>query len=339
MKYFCNIVLAFFLFYNSSIVAEEDKTQRKIFETFEHWLSKRIDDLQSHSVIIDTAKGPIEYKRFGSGPVVLCLHGGPGGYDQSFLIGSHLISKHFTVIGVSRPGYLQTPLSVGQTIEEQADAMIALLDALEIDQAAVLGFSAGGPVAFQMALRHPDRVWGLVLESIGSQASDSSFYKLISEAIKFGELADFGSYLFFLSLRYQWHNTAKTILSLDNHLSSSALSHRINFVFDHKRQSRFLKKLMYSIIPVTPRIEGLQNDIKNVNPWSSFPYETIVTPTIIIQAKADSNGSFSEAIDAAQRIPGAQFFPVNGSGHFLWLGKNTAEWEKKLVRFLRTHKP
>lgn len=339
MRVCFKIVLTLVLFCQLSIFADEDKTQKKVFQTFEHWLGKRIDDLQSHSNIIETTKGPIEYKRFGSGPVVLCLHGAPGGYDQSFLIGSHLLNKSFTVIGVSRPGYLRTSLSVGQTIEEQADAMVALLDSLEIDQAAVFGFSSGAPIAIQMALRHPDRIWGMVLESIGSQAIDTPFYKLISEAVKFGELADFGSYLFFLSLRHQWHNTAELILSIDNHLSSHALGQRINFVFDHKRQGRLLKKLMYSIIPVMPRSEGLQNDISQGNPWLDFPYESISTPTVIIQAKADSTETFNIAFDAAQRIPEAQFIPVYGSGHFLWLGKHSSEWEKKLINFLRTNKP
>jgi pimeloyl-ACP methyl ester carboxylesterase len=38
-----------------------------------------------------------------------------------------------------------------------------LLDALEVERAAVVGFSAGGPSVIQFALRHPDRTSGLVL--------------------------------------------------------------------------------------------------------------------------------------------------------------------------------
>jgi pimeloyl-ACP methyl ester carboxylesterase len=63
----------------------------------------------------------------------------------------------------SRPGYLGTPLSVGRTFAEQADAAMALLDFLRIDTAAVVGVSGGGPVALQIALRHSQRTTGLAM--------------------------------------------------------------------------------------------------------------------------------------------------------------------------------
>ncbi len=32
--------------------------------------------------VVETAKGPVEYHMVGSGPAVLVLHGGMGGWDQ-----------------------------------------------------------------------------------------------------------------------------------------------------------------------------------------------------------------------------------------------------------------
>ncbi len=49
------------------------------------------------------------------------------------------------------------------TTEEMAEDAIALLDALEIDQADVLGFSMGGLIAQILALHHPERVNRLLL--------------------------------------------------------------------------------------------------------------------------------------------------------------------------------
>lgn len=46
-----------------------------------------------------------------------------------------------------------------------ADDLLALLDALEIDRAALLGLSMGGGVALNFALSHPERVSRLVLIS------------------------------------------------------------------------------------------------------------------------------------------------------------------------------
>ena len=41
--------------------------------------------LNAESEIAETALGEIEYILKGEGPVVLALHGGPGGYDQGKL--------------------------------------------------------------------------------------------------------------------------------------------------------------------------------------------------------------------------------------------------------------
>ena len=81
---------------------------------------------------------------FGEGPVVLVLHGMMGGYDQGLLIAKAVGKADFQFIAVSRPGYLRTPLRSGQSFEEQADGYVALLDALRIEKAGVIAYSAGG---------------------------------------------------------------------------------------------------------------------------------------------------------------------------------------------------
>jgi pimeloyl-ACP methyl ester carboxylesterase len=62
------------------------------------------------------------------------------------------------VIAPSRFGYLGSSMPVDATPEHQADALVALLDALDIDQVDVSGESAGATSALQLALRHPERV-------------------------------------------------------------------------------------------------------------------------------------------------------------------------------------
>jgi pimeloyl-ACP methyl ester carboxylesterase len=116
----------------------------------------------SESRVAETAAGPIEYARVGQGPAVLVIHGCPGGYDQGLIATKLAPSDEFTFISPSRPGYLRTPLHVGLTPEAQADSYAALLDALGISQAAIIGISGGAPSALQFALRHPGRCWGLV---------------------------------------------------------------------------------------------------------------------------------------------------------------------------------
>src|SRR3989338_38204 len=113
----------------------------------EIWKQQSQASLEAGSQVIQTARGPVEYAEVGSGPVVLISHGAPGGYDEGVALARLAQAPQYQFIGVSRPGYLRTPLETGRTYEEQADAFAALLDALGIEQAAVLGVSSGGPAA------------------------------------------------------------------------------------------------------------------------------------------------------------------------------------------------
>ena len=69
------------------------------------------------------------------------------------------------IIAPSRFGYLGSDIPPGATPADQADAFIALLDALAIAQIDVVGVSAGTTSVLQLALRHPERVKHLVVLS------------------------------------------------------------------------------------------------------------------------------------------------------------------------------
>ncbi len=111
---------------------------------------------------VSTASGPIEYADRGRGEPVLSVHGTFGGWDQGLVAAEFLRVNGYRIIAPSRPGYLGTPLSTGQTFTQQGDAMAALLDALGIDRIIVLAVSGGGPAGYELAARHADRVSRLV---------------------------------------------------------------------------------------------------------------------------------------------------------------------------------
>src|SRR5689334_19745131 len=123
------------------------------FGSYLTWKRRAITGLRTGSSVIETASGPVEYCIGGQGPAVLIAHGSPGGYDQGCAF-SKLVGGKQTFIAVSRPGYLRTPLSTGETAAAQADMYANLLDALALQQATVVGISGGGPSAIQFALRH-----------------------------------------------------------------------------------------------------------------------------------------------------------------------------------------
>src|SRR6266516_460086 len=130
--------------------------------------SKRIFAIErgkQMNTIAQTEKGPIEYRVVGQGPAVLVLNGGHT-HCTSLLGHQRFFVDHgYQLIIPSRPGYGNTPSSTGRTAEAFADALIALLDQLQLEQLIVLGISAGGCTALQLAGRAPSRVSKLILQN------------------------------------------------------------------------------------------------------------------------------------------------------------------------------
>lgn len=121
--------------------------------------------LDARAEVLHTTRGDVQVARSGQGPPVLVVHGGRGGFDQALMWCRHLRDGGCHVIAPSRPGYLRTPLASGRAPAEQADLYAALLDALRIERAMVLGFSSGGPSAVHFAARHPERTAALALDA------------------------------------------------------------------------------------------------------------------------------------------------------------------------------
>lgn len=79
----------------------------------------------------------------------------------------HFGAKHLTVAW-TMPGYAQSPALDSLSWEGLAASLLKLLDALQIEQAHILGHSIGGMVAQEFYHRHPQRVRSLILSATSS---------------------------------------------------------------------------------------------------------------------------------------------------------------------------
>jgi 3-oxoadipate enol-lactonase len=99
----------------------------------------------------------------GSGPALVFVHGHPFS-RRMWAPQLDSLSDAFRVIAPDLPGYGESPPRGSiVTMRELADAVVELLDALDVDHATVVGLSMGGLVAMELGLGNPDRVDGLVL--------------------------------------------------------------------------------------------------------------------------------------------------------------------------------
>jgi pimeloyl-ACP methyl ester carboxylesterase len=105
------------------------------------------------------------YQQAGEGPDVLLIHGVTGDMSVWFLCRAMEVlgrSSRVTAYDLRGHGYSDVPAS-GYTSAEQAGDTIALMDALEIDRAMLVGHSFGGVIAMHAAVLYPDRIEAVVL--------------------------------------------------------------------------------------------------------------------------------------------------------------------------------
>ncbi|HEY0814990.1 MAG TPA: alpha/beta hydrolase [Pseudonocardia sp.] len=95
-------------------------------------------------------------------PVVLLVHG-LGGTSNFYQVQADVLAERFRVLRVDSAGAGRSPVADDISITGHADDLAAVLDALHVDTASVVGHSMGTLVVRELAARHPDRVSALAL--------------------------------------------------------------------------------------------------------------------------------------------------------------------------------
>jgi 3-oxoadipate enol-lactonase len=105
----------------------------------------------------------LAYSDRGRGAPVVLIHGHP--FDRNMWAPQlRELAADFRLVAPDLPGYgVSPPLGATTTMRELAEAVLALLDELEVRRATVVGLSMGGLVTMELALAHPERVAGVVL--------------------------------------------------------------------------------------------------------------------------------------------------------------------------------
>lgn len=104
----------------------------------------------------------VYYETFGAGPPVLVLHGGLGSLEGMNYQIRALAASHFVVAVDSRGQGRSTDGSGPLSYSLMADDMVKVLDHLKLDRVDVVGWSDGGIIGLELAMRHPERVRRLV---------------------------------------------------------------------------------------------------------------------------------------------------------------------------------
>ena len=184
---------------------------------------------------------------------------------------------------------------VAYTLDEMADDAAALLEALELESAHVVGASMGGMIGQTLVLRHPERVRSLT--SIMSTTGNPDLAPAHPDAL--GAL---------MQPRVKERDGA-----IEQAVSLQRMIGGTGFPFDEERARRVAARSYdRSFYPV-----GVARQIAAVMASGNRAplLASVKAPTLVIHGDADPLVPIEGGRDTAQAIPGAELLVIEGMGH------------------------
>lgn len=290
------------------------------------------------SEIMQTSRGPVEYALYGEGPVVLSIHGGPGGYDQGLLLGELLRPYGFRILSVSRPGYLRTSLKTGPDFENFAHTLNNLLDLLHLEKVGVMHVSAGGPFGYTFANLYSDRIWSHV-------AIDSVCLKYVVNVTKAQEamfMSKFGLWLTNFIMNHFPKPTLQQLLEAESTLTHKEIQDRISQVINDPWKLETVEALMQTmgVSRFLERKPGLDNDLKLFAEINKLILDDITCPTLIIHGDNDKDVPPAHAEYAHKCIQGSELYWIPKASHLGFIiAEGAGAAQDKMAEFLHKNVP
>lgn len=251
--------------------------------------------------LVNLPSGTLEYAVYGSGKPLLLLHGGVGGYDQSLILFKDCIPEGFQLICPSRPGYLGTPLDSGKSVTKQTDLLVELLEFLGIPDVGLVAMSAGGMIAYDFALRYPDKTRALVAVSaiagqylIPEQAANQMAQTFF--------MPDLGLWLTKESLAYFPEMTIRKFINASGAINTELVNQKVTEIMGSQQEMKLIAQIMCLMADYNSRSVGTMNDLANGAQLSWFPFEQIKHPALIIHGTHDNEVRFHHGVFAYEGL-------------------------------------
>ena len=276
------------------------------------------------ALALQTHLGRVEYASRGRGPAVLVIHGTSGGHDQGLDIAGALSGAGYRVVAPSRFGYLGSETVAEANPERQADAYVALLEALDgTPAAAVIGISAGSPSAAVFALRYPQLCKCLILIVPAFPGTGGALGTTPGRGARL-LIAMFlrSDFVFWLMCRVFPSMSASTILATERACLAAA---------SPKEQARAAQILRH-MLPITRRRAGILLDVEWFSRGAAPRVHELAVPLMAISCEDDRLGTARTAQEAARAAPSGRSILYPSGGHILVDRHDDAL--KKVVEFI-----
>lgn len=263
--------------------------------------------------IISTTAGVVEVETHGSGVPVIVLHGSPGGIDAARAMGHFLPESRFRTIALSRPGYLGTPLGADDaSIDHEADLLAAVLDTLGVDRAGVFAWSGGGPSAYRLAVRHPDRVASLIAVAAVSARYEAPAPS-VPERFMFDTRA--GQWLIRFLARHSPGQMIGEALAGEGSVRGDELKTLTAGVLADPEQRAAVLAFSTTVGRIGSRKAGWENDLTNFAAIDSLELDRVRCPVLLIHGDADTDATIDYSYLAHKALPESRLIVMNRGTH------------------------
>jgi 2-hydroxy-6-oxonona-2,4-dienedioate hydrolase len=256
-------------------------------------------DLRQH--VVDAGGIRTRVLEAGSGPALVMIHG-TGGHLEAYARNVRALSAHYRVVlyDMVGHGYSDKP-DRPYTIDVLSDHLVAVLDALGIEQAHLSGESIGGWVAAWTAAHRPDRVGRLVLNTPGNITNKPEVMAAVRDS----------------SLRAVREASPATVRA-----RVEWLFHDTTMVTDELVALRLAIYTQPDFLTAMTNIVAVQNwEYREPYVWSPEWCGRIGAPTLLLWTDHDPTGTVEEAELLREWIPDARVEVIEGAGHW-------PQWEK-----------
>jgi len=177
---------------NSGTISEESHFTKNTFDLFPYYGVRSLQTLNKNEALENstmtavetymTAQHPVRHKSIRiddldifyreaglpTAPVILLLHGFPTSSNMFRRLIPRL-SGSFRLVAPDYPGYGQSSMpdhkSFAYTFDKYSEIVDKLVESLGINKYSLYLMDYGAPVGYRLALRHPERVQGLIVQN------------------------------------------------------------------------------------------------------------------------------------------------------------------------------
>jgi len=247
----------------------------------------------ARGAIVRTRLGEVHARVTGEGPPLVLAHGITESLE-TFVELQETLSHLATIHAIDLPGHGLTDIPErALSLDQMAEWVEAYMDVAKLERAVVVGWSMGGGVALSLALRAPARVASLVLiASIGAEMPVPFLLGLL-------RYPPFGELMVRASRRPGFRRATSRSMFHPSFTPGDELLDRNWPSWRVRGRVAYLRALMRSI-----DIAALEARLAEVRP-----------KTYVIHGTDDTIVPFRVGQTIAAKVPNAEFFPLNQTGH------------------------